>query len=96
MYAAIAAIFYFVILRPQQQQRKKHQAMLDSMQKGDTIVTAGGVIGEVVFIAQQSKDGKPVMSPEDQITIKSGETRLLIERGRIVKLTRKDAPDTKA
>ena len=88
MYAGIGAIFYFILLRPQQKQRKEHDAMLRSLRRGDDIVTAGGIIGQVVNIAQQTKDGNAVVSMDDQITIKSGDTRLLIERGRIAKVRR--------
>lgn len=42
------AIFYFLIIRPQQKHQKAHKAMLDSLQKGDKIVTSGGLIAEVV------------------------------------------------
>ncbi len=42
------AIFYFLIIRPQQKQQKEHQEMLKSLKKGDRIVTAGGLIAEVV------------------------------------------------
>ncbi len=42
------AIFYFLIIRPQQQHQKKHQAMLDSLTKGDKIVTTGGLIAVIV------------------------------------------------
>jgi preprotein translocase subunit YajC len=90
MYGAIGAIFYFVLLRPQQKQRKTHDSMLRTLRKGDEIVTAGGLVGEVVFIAQQTKDGSPVSSMDDRITIKSGDTRLIVERGRIAKISRKD------
>jgi len=41
-------IFYFLIIRPQQKQQKEHQEMLNSLKKGDKIVTAGGLIAEVV------------------------------------------------
>jgi preprotein translocase subunit YajC len=96
MYGAIGAIFYFVLLRPQQKQKKAHDAMLRSLRRGDEIVTAGGVIGEVTYIAQQSKEGNPVVSLDDRVTIKSGDTRLIIERGRIAKITRKDSTATEA
>lgn len=96
MYAAIGAIFYFILLRPQQKHRKEHDAMMRSLRKGDEIVTAGGVIGEVVHIAQTTKDGNTVSSPEDRVTIKSGDTRLIIERGRIAKVTRKTAATSTA
>lgn len=94
LYAGIGAVFYFVLFRPQQKQRKTHDTMLKSLQKGDEIVTAGGLVGEVVFIAQQNKDA---VSMDDRITIKSGETRLLVERGRIAKVSRTvTTPEAKA
>lgn len=42
------AIFYFLIIRPQQQHQKKHKAMLESLEKGDKIITTGGLIAEIV------------------------------------------------
>lgn len=89
MYGAIGAIFYFILLRPQQKQRKEHDALLRALRRGDEIVTTGGVVGEVTFIAQQSKDGQPVVGMEDRVTIKSGDTRLIVERGRIARIVRK-------
>lgn len=86
MYAAIFAIFYFVLLRPQQKQKKVHQDMVNNLKKGDEVVTAGGVVGEVMHIAQQMKDGATVSNFDDRITIKSGEARLIIERGRITRV----------
>lgn len=94
MYAAIGAIFYFVLLRPQQKQKKEHDAMLRSLRRSDEIVTSGGVVGEVTYIAQQTKDGNPVVSLDDRVTIKSGDTRLIIERGRIAKIVRKNTTGT--
>lgn len=42
------AIFYFLIIRPQQQQQKAHKAMLESLAKGDKIITTGGLIADIV------------------------------------------------
>ena len=42
------AIFYFLVIRPQQKQAKAHKQMLDNLQKGDKIITNGGLICEVV------------------------------------------------
>jgi preprotein translocase subunit YajC len=86
MYGAIFAIFYFVLIRPQQQQRKKLESLIATLKKGDEIVTAGGLVGEVVHIAGQTKDGSAVSSMDDRITIKSGESRLIVERGRIARV----------
>jgi preprotein translocase subunit YajC len=82
MYGGIFAIFYFLLIRPQQQQRKKHELAILEVKKGDRIVTAGGLVGEVQHIKSAAAPG-----PEDEITVKSGEARLVIERGRIVKIS---------
>jgi len=42
------AIFYFLIIRPQQKQAKAHKEMLESLKKGDKIITSGGLMAEVV------------------------------------------------
>ena len=42
------AIFYFLIIRPQQKQAKAHKEMIESLKKGDKIITNGGLIAEVV------------------------------------------------
>ena len=49
---ALFAIFYFLIIRPQQKAQKEHQAMLESLTKGDKIVTNGGLIVEVVKVEE--------------------------------------------
>ena len=84
MYAAIFAIFYFILIRPQQRQRKQHELTIQNLKKGDRVVTAGGVIGDVVHIKALGADDKP--TAEDEVTIRSGESRLIVERGRIARI----------
>lgn len=43
----IFAIFYFILIRPQQQQQKKRREMLSSLQKGDRVVSIGGIYGVI-------------------------------------------------
>jgi preprotein translocase subunit YajC len=85
----ILAIFYFILFRPQQKQRQQQERSLREIKKGDEIVTAGGIIGDVIFIKQGTKDGEAVVTMEDRITIKSAESRLVVERGRIAKVLSK-------
>ena len=82
---AIFAIFYFVMIRPQQKQRKDHEERLRNLKRGDEIVTSGGIIGKVVHIAATTGEGKAA-TMDDRITIKSDESRLVVERGRIAKV----------
>ncbi len=48
--AIFFGIFYFMIIRPQQKQQKSHRAFLDSLKKGDEVVTTGGLIGRIVAV----------------------------------------------
>jgi len=88
MYAAIFLVFYLVLLRPQQRQRKQHEALMQALKKGDEVVTAGGIIGTVVHIrsANPVKDGATAPSSDDRVTIRSDESRLIVERGRITRV----------
>ena len=44
----IMAIMYFLLIRPQQQQAKQLRQKIDAVRRGDTVVTAGGILGRVV------------------------------------------------
>ncbi|EAI4881787.1 TPA: preprotein translocase subunit YajC [Campylobacter jejuni] len=61
------AIFYFLVIRPQQKQAKAHKQMLESLQKGDKIITNGGLICEVV---KPEEDFIKVKLNEDNVTAK--------------------------
>jgi preprotein translocase subunit YajC len=43
----IFAIFYFLLIRPQQKRVKVHQEMVKAVQKGDEVITAGGIAGKI-------------------------------------------------
>jgi preprotein translocase subunit YajC len=89
--AVIFVFFYLLVMRPQAKQRKQHEQSLRELKKGDEIVTSGGIIGEVVHIKETVKDGTPTQTMEDRITIKSAESRLVVERGRIARVVTKVA-----
>lgn len=84
--AAIFGIFYFLMIRPQQKQRKQHEERLRNLKRGDTIVTAGGLVGEVVHLKEAPTDSKGGKSMDDHITIKTGESRVIVERGRVARV----------
>jgi preprotein translocase subunit YajC len=47
----IFVIFYFLIVRPQQKQAKQRQAMIKAIEKGDEVITVGGIHGRIVGVA---------------------------------------------
>lgn len=67
------AIFYFMLILPQRREQKRLRDMLAALRPGDEVVTAGGLIGEVILIK------------DDQVSLKSGDSRVLVERARIVR-----------
>ena len=50
----IFGIFYFILIRPQQQKQKKHKAMLESLEKGDKVITIGGFYGIIKEIKKDT------------------------------------------
>jgi preprotein translocase subunit YajC len=46
-------IFWFLLIRPQMKRQKEHRALLEALKKGDEVVTAGGIVGEVTAVKDQ-------------------------------------------
>jgi preprotein translocase subunit YajC len=53
-FAAIIAIFYFLIIRPQNKKQKETQRMLSALKKGDKVVTIGGIHGVIQNVKESS------------------------------------------
>ena len=49
----IFIVFYFLLIRPQVKRQKEHKTMVDALNKGDEVVTAGGIVGKITDIADQ-------------------------------------------
>ena len=89
MLIAIFAIMYFLLLRPQQQRVKQHKEMVDNVRRGDTVVTAGGVIGRVVKVPQKE-------DPEITVEIADG-VQVRVLRSTLSEVRAKGQPvETKA
>ncbi len=52
----IFVIFYFLLIRPQQKRVKEHKLMVQSLKKGNIIVSAGGIIGKITKAVDGSDD----------------------------------------
>ena len=51
----IFVIFYFFLIRPQQKKVKEHKAMVESLKKGDKVVTSGGITGVITRVVDNDK-----------------------------------------
>ncbi|NVJ59817.1 MAG: preprotein translocase subunit YajC [Gammaproteobacteria bacterium] len=50
MMGLFVVIFYFLIIRPQSKRQKEHKKMMEAIEKGDEVVTAGGMLGRVAKV----------------------------------------------
>lgn len=48
----IFVIFYFLLIRPQQKRAREHKQMVESLKRGDQIVTGGGILGKVTRVKE--------------------------------------------
>ena len=65
----IMGIMYFLLIRPQQQQAKKLREKIDAVRRGDTVVTAGGIVGRVVKAAG-AEDAEITVEIADNVQVK--------------------------
>ncbi len=74
-------VMYFFMIRPQTKAAKQHRELVGALQKGDRVVTQGGLHGTLTRVDETTV----VMSVEDG-------TRIRVERSRVAAVVSKDAP----
>jgi preprotein translocase subunit YajC len=84
VFGLIFVIFYFMIIRPQQKRQKERQKMLDALEKGDKILTAGGIYGTVVGI----EDKTVLVQIADNVKVK-------VDRGSVGSVLKEANPEVK-
>jgi preprotein translocase subunit YajC len=70
-------IFYFLLIRPQQKKAKQHREMLSSLNKGDQVVTAGGLYGKITGL----QDQVVVMEIAPQVRVKVNRASISAKSG---------------
>ena len=77
----IFAIMYFLMIRPQQQRMKQHREMIENVRRGDTVVTAGGIVGRVAKVPQKD-DPEITVEIADNIQVRVVKSTLTEIRAR--------------
>ena len=52
-FVVIFVLFYFMLIRPQMKRAKEQKKMIDALQKGDEVITAGGLLGKITKVGEQ-------------------------------------------
>jgi preprotein translocase subunit YajC len=81
MVVVFAAIFYFMIYRPQAKRTKTHKNLMESIGKGDEVLTSGGIIGRVVKLDAESGYVQIELNENNIITIKRDFISAVLPKG---------------
>jgi preprotein translocase subunit YajC len=65
-------IFYFLLIRPQQKKAKEHRAFLESLKRGDEVITQGGIYGRI----ERVHDDTVLLQVADKVTIKVAKSQI--------------------
>lgn len=84
MFALIILIFYFMILRPQKKKQKEREQLLNSIKKGDKVVTIGGLHGTIIGVEEKTV----LVQVADNVKLK-------FERSAISTITKEGNPEQK-
>jgi preprotein translocase subunit YajC len=81
---AIFVVFYFLLIRPQQKRSKETKAMLEALQKGDEVVSAGGIVGKISKLNDSYATIE--VAPGVEMTMQRTAISLLLPKGTIKSL----------
>ena len=76
---AIFVVFYFLLIRPQQKKQKEARAMLEALEKGNEVATAGGILGRIVKLDEQYATIE--IAPNTQIVVQRSAISQLLPKG---------------
>ena len=74
-------LLYFLMIRPQMKRAKEQKAMVDALQKGDEIITAGGVLGRIIAVTDAYITVE--IAANTEVTVQRGAVQTLLPKGTI-------------
>ena len=78
---AIFVVFYFLLIRPQQKRSKEQREMLSNLQKGDEVVTSGGIVGRISKLTDQYASVE--VAPNIELNVQRAAISQLLPKGTI-------------
>jgi preprotein translocase subunit YajC len=72
-------VLYFLMIRPQMKRAKEHKAMIEALQKGDDIITAGGMLGRISKINENYASLE--IAENVEIQVQRAEVQLVLPKG---------------
>ena len=78
-------LLYFLMIRPQMKRAKESKAMIEALQKGDEVITAGGVVGRITKLGEAYISLE--IAPNTEISVQKGAVQVLLPKGTIKSIT---------
>jgi preprotein translocase subunit YajC len=75
------ALLYFLMIRPQMKRAKETKAMIEALQKGDEVITAGGVVGRITKLGDQYVTLE--IAPNTEIVVQRSAVQVPLPKGTI-------------
>lgn len=83
MFPLLFLVMYFLTIRPQMKKQKEHKAMLEALNKGDEVLTNGGIAGRVVAIGDQFISVE--IADNTVIRVQKGALAMVLPKGTLAK-----------
>lgn len=75
----ILIIFYFLLIRPQSKRAKEHKQMVQALQRGDEVITNGGILGLVINVSESYVTVE--IAPTIEVTLAKSAVQTLLPKG---------------
>ena len=77
-------LLYFLMIRPQMKRAKEHKTMVDALQKGDEVITSGGVLGRITKVTEAYVSVE--IAPNTEVSVQKAAVQTLLPKGTIKSL----------
>ncbi|SFF20551.1 preprotein translocase subunit YajC [Nitrosomonas sp. Nm166] len=90
----ILIIFYFLLIRPQSKRAKEHKQMVEALQRGDEVITNGGILGLIINVSESYVIVE--IAPAVEVTILKSSVQTLLPKGTLKSIEPKGGKTQKA
>ena len=72
-------VLYFLMIRPQMKRAKEHKTMVEALQKGDEVITGGGVLGRITKVSEAYVSLE--IAPNTEVSVQKAAVQTLLPKG---------------
>lgn len=81
MLAVFGLVFFFMIYRPQAKRVKEHKSLMESLTKGDEVLTQGGIVGKIIKVSDEKDFIVVSITEGTEVTVQKGAITAVLPKG---------------